>query len=840
MRKIYKKWMEDLVQLLYEAHAEIKKALQDQRIEDVLHIFADCQEGAMKLGELIEKEEGENCATIAIIEEYCEFLYQCFDALQKDPHQTNAKMNKVLHKQLIRIENSIKNDIQIRLEIVFLPYKASMWDSLESIWIAADKDPNCDAYVVPIPYYDRNPDGSFASYHYEGDSFPKDVPITHYLSYDLKENKPDIIYIHNPYDGGNYVTSIDPQYYSEELKKYTDLLVYVPYYVAGGGMNDTQTKCLAYDHVDYIILQSKEYEAYFAKYLPRYKLLPLGSPKFDRVIRLSQNPPKVSEEWSKQMSGKTVYFYNTSIGGMLKDTPQFLKKMRYVFDCFANSEDSCLLWRPHPLLESTFASMRKKFYLEYLALKNMFIQQKLGIYDDTADIEYSIAHTDVYIGDSSSSVVPLFGIAGKPIFVLDNKITMPDKDAWKDTMITGFYADNQMWLVTKTDRLYHKTLKDGCYHYVCDLSADKTHNNYQKAIEMKDKVYICPKRGQDILVLSQDQKVIKQIQLNPLLQTGVAFRISIQIDQYLYLLPNRYPAIVRYDTETEMIDYITDCNDVILENNEQGQGRKYTMALHHDELFFASIDDDSVIALNYINLETRRLHIGLPQRDSCFAMVPYENDIWILPYTGRNITKWNPEISKITTYSGFPKDFACYDSSNGQVCEDKPFRSAIPYKDCLILNPMLGNMFVSINTITGKMEQFVVPKEIWQEGESGIFLLRNDQLGLWTYRFYNETQKRLFDYNLETGEVQEVEIKFDMDEVNKQEAGFCKQSDRLQYACMENAFQTLPDFLAHKIVGQSFNKAEQITSFQSIGANSDGTAGKVIHHTICEKLNKLR
>ena len=27
---------------------------------------------------------------------------------------------------------------------------------LESVWQAADSDPYCDAYVIPIPYYDKN------------------------------------------------------------------------------------------------------------------------------------------------------------------------------------------------------------------------------------------------------------------------------------------------------------------------------------------------------------------------------------------------------------------------------------------------------------------------------------------------------------------------------------------------------------------------------------------------------------------------------------------------------------------------------------------------------------
>ena len=39
-------------------------------------------------------------------------------------------------------------------KVIFMPYKASMWDSLESIWMAADKAERCEALVVPITYYE--------------------------------------------------------------------------------------------------------------------------------------------------------------------------------------------------------------------------------------------------------------------------------------------------------------------------------------------------------------------------------------------------------------------------------------------------------------------------------------------------------------------------------------------------------------------------------------------------------------------------------------------------------------------------------------------------------------
>ena len=67
--------------------------------------------------------------------------------------------------------------------------------------------------------------------HYEADEFPKYVPIIHYDDYNLELEKPDVIYIHNPYDNANYVTSVHPHFYAKDLKQYTNELVYIPYFV---------------------------------------------------------------------------------------------------------------------------------------------------------------------------------------------------------------------------------------------------------------------------------------------------------------------------------------------------------------------------------------------------------------------------------------------------------------------------------------------------------------------------------------------------------------------------------------------------------------------------------
>ena len=129
-------------------------------------------------------------------------------------------MCKALLQELV--EKSAKKN-KFKKELFFLPYKASMWDSLESVWKAADEDKeNCLAYVMLIPYCDRNPDGTAKEWQCERDLFPKDVPTLDWREIDLKLMHPDVVFYHYPYDNCNKVTSVDSRFYSDKLKKYTE------------------------------------------------------------------------------------------------------------------------------------------------------------------------------------------------------------------------------------------------------------------------------------------------------------------------------------------------------------------------------------------------------------------------------------------------------------------------------------------------------------------------------------------------------------------------------------------------------------------------------------------
>ena len=98
--------------------------------------------------------------------------------------------------------------------VLFLPYKYSMWDSLESIFEAAKEDENCEAYVMPIPYYDKDQDRNLTEMHDESGLYPDDIEIISWQDNQIDEIDPDVIFIHNPYDGNNLLTSIHPEYYT--------------------------------------------------------------------------------------------------------------------------------------------------------------------------------------------------------------------------------------------------------------------------------------------------------------------------------------------------------------------------------------------------------------------------------------------------------------------------------------------------------------------------------------------------------------------------------------------------------------------------------------------------
>lgn len=855
MRKAQRKQAEDFMRLLDQVHREIKKYVETGSPAMAMELLVQCQEGTLQLGELIEKAEGEECKIISLLEQYCELVYQIHEEIAQGQSGSGNNVYKRLRRMQIQIENGIRNDTKRHCEVVFFPYKASMWDSLESVWQAADADPECDAYVVPIPYYDKNPDGSFGQMHYEGTDYPGYVNTIYWQDYNFEERKPDAIYIHNPYDDGNHVTSVHPRFYSDNLKKYTECLVYIPYYATAGGMSEGQAWCSAYANADYIVIQSEKYRKFFHESIPDEKFLALGSPKFDSVIHKCQNPPEPPEEWNlsgelvKKFESGKVYFYNTSIAGMLGNTENFLKKMRYVFDVFKGRDDACLLWRPHPLLESTFCSMRSVFKPQFDALKKEFKESRIGILDETPDIESAIALSDVYIGDSGTSVTSLFGVAGKPLFIFNNNInTLPEKDDWRGERINlqfNPWGDDR-YQVTLNNQLWYSENNDYHYKFYMDLETGYSEGGYyMRAVEIKGKIYVLPANARHLLII--ENKKIRRIEFKELVAQRGAFLSYWYNEKYIFLFPLQYPYLLRFNIDTEDICYMEGIRQFYIRTVD-GEERAGGIGLYGNELVFASPTDNQFIFVDIDTLKVRKLSSNTKCNLGTQGMVAEGDNLWLLPLNGMTLTCWNPKTGYLREYNDIPKDFKSIRWPYEYECRERPFGhiafSKENGRDNIVISPTWGNMYLTLDRETGGMEKWNPPLPFKNRGKNGYFiaggmgsfLITHPQQGKADCRIWYAPERKLYDINIETKAYKEVEIEFDYEELREHEPGFMEESEWMQYCLGENAFNSLKDLLDDNITGTPFDRERQLRAFSKINANTEGTCGRNVYNFVKGKI----
>lgn len=421
--------------------------------------LADCQSGALDLGNYIEHFYRDLNITDLIhkLEEYCERLYLLTVTEQPDEIvRITANIKEILF--------SIENDMQAILPedkkvIVFLPYKASMWDSLESIYLAAKEDEGCEAYVVPIPYFDRKPDGSLGQMHYEGNEFPENIPITFWQKYSIREERPDAVFIHNPYDQYNYVTSVHPAFYSREIKKCTDFLVYVPYFISGICFNDPKSISKSKPYhlnpgamiADLIVVHSEVVKiAMVRSGYSEDKVQVLGTPKIDAIVHAMKEGVSIPESWKHKIQNRKIILYNTSITNFLDFEARYKRDMLDVIEdnikYLAGEEDFSLIWRPHPLLEQTIISMRPDKLERYRSIKEIVQSSSKDILDETSSPLTSMLISDAMISDFSS-LMKEYLATGKPVLVLSG--SGHSKPKYRGVDLSDFYYSNDGYDVHK-------------------------------------------------------------------------------------------------------------------------------------------------------------------------------------------------------------------------------------------------------------------------------------------------------------------------------------------------------------------------------------------------------
>lgn len=679
--------------------------------EAAVEALVQCQEKAVFLGKYLENLGGEPALLVKIIEEYCVNLYKEGLALSNGVSYKNQFDQ--IRIQLSQLKQGIQEEIpEDRTQIVFLPYKADMWDSMESIWRAAEEDETCDAFVIPIPYFERKHDGSLGTLHYEGGCFPRYVPVASWEDYQLEENRPDIIYIHNPYDGQNLVTSVHPAFYAEKLKRYTSKLVYIPYYVGVDVRAEKQFCVLPGTiYADRVILESEEIRYIYIEEFQKFeqetgcagmqesakkRFLALGSPKYDKVLLAEAEGLKIPKEWLPVIRKtdeiwKKVVFYNTSIGALLNQKEKMLEKIKSVLELFkSHKEDIALLWRPHPLLESTIRSMLPQLWEEYDAIVAQYRQEEWGIYDDSPDIDRAVVVSSAYYGDMSS-VTALYGVTDKPVMIQIVAGELQKAGEVCQYLLNG--NDKELLCITTYNNIVStvsavdtNTLKrDWLCEYprfeeglpVCAFSytilklglktffAPRWYVNgnhlavYDSSAGQFE--YIPLQKNEGRLLDDAENNILKKWEWGESLyySNSPKFQRIFCYQGSLFLAPSSYPAIVKVDMSTREVSYYSEFVDEVLRiSDKQGRKESYAFgdAVHVGTKIYITCRWSDLLV--EFDMETcKSSTIQLSRRGYGNHTVQYDGScLWLFSNDNFAVTRWNPQNHESRIFNHYPEE----------------------------------------------------------------------------------------------------------------------------------------------------------------------------------------
>lgn len=435
-----------LVEQIYIQLSECVKSLQMSRmqcgenIEPDVALLQECQQLAIDMGTLIENCKGEGHPTVSLLEAFCEEIFGLSQGY-------SPELFDELDNTLIELQSSIQKHILQRKEVVFLPYKASQWDSIRSVWESAVKDELCDVYVIPIPYFYKEYDGELRDMQYEAEQFPENVQVMDYETFDFELHYPDKIFIQNPYDEFDEVISVHRYFYSSNLVNFTEQLVYIPPFVVEEFSKSNERAYHNMQHyctvpgvvnADRVIVQSENMKELYVDKLTEFagadtrqiweeKILGLGSPLVDAMQRAEGRNVELPEAWKSSLERsdgcrKTVILYHTGLSSFIQYGDKMIAKMRRVFDIFEEQQESVvMIWKPHRLIKTTLEQTKPQLYQRYLALQNEYMERQVGILDETEEDAPAVHICDAYFGDASA-MVQLFRNAGKPVMLQDVEV----------------------------------------------------------------------------------------------------------------------------------------------------------------------------------------------------------------------------------------------------------------------------------------------------------------------------------------------------------------------------------------------------------------------------------
>lgn len=414
----------------------------------VLENLIQAQENAIAMGNMIEQVKGENHPVIRELEQYCEAVFALYHEAVRENGVIPEEKIKVLQRLKSQIESDANELILIRKEAVFLPFSGKYWEALHSVWEAVEAEPDWDVYVVPLPYYYKEYDGSFLDMVYDLSEYPQNIPLADYEKFDLAGHHPEVIFIQNPYDEWDSATSIPKEYYSSAIRNYTEQLVYIPCFELEEFEKENEREYWNMSYyctvpgvvnADWVFVQSQNMKRVYVDKLTDFageetreiwqkKIVGIGSPLSDDKRQAADSAVKVLQKWQKMIlkpdgQRKKLLLFYVSMSALIQYQQKMLEKINDVLSVASGSDEEVVfVWKEDPLInlneKAIVKETGKALYEEYQTLREKIMTGHTVIYAEHVEEAALAALCDGYYG-VPSALGNAFQVSHKPVMICD-------------------------------------------------------------------------------------------------------------------------------------------------------------------------------------------------------------------------------------------------------------------------------------------------------------------------------------------------------------------------------------------------------------------------------------
>ena len=315
------------------------------------------------------------------------------------------------------LSKEIREITRTKLYVLFLIQEPSSWPSVESVFKAAQENPNYETALVYTPFYHRD---FIEQNDYYDEYVNMGLPVIRHGEYDLPQNSPDVVFMIKPY--GN----IPEQFQIKHLECVIPRAVYIPY---GMEITTDLAKFGFQYYLHYKAWRHCVYGPIAKEYGKRYgyrngeNIVVWGHPKADHYRDMRANREKIPEEWKRFINGRKTILWTPhhliDLAG--NGTGTWLIWGEKILKLAFQTPDVVFIFRPHPLMIGALLHNKAMTQGQFDRMKRKIEAAPNMIWDEHSTYHDGFNAADAIISDGTTFCIE-FLYTKKPILLTPRNI----------------------------------------------------------------------------------------------------------------------------------------------------------------------------------------------------------------------------------------------------------------------------------------------------------------------------------------------------------------------------------------------------------------------------------